>query len=335
MISAGMPLQAWLTAQDAVERDGGLGELVACLAAGCVQLSRVVATGPLRGLADASGVHNVQGEVQLRLDQIADQIVGDALLGCASVAAVVSEERDDVTVSPSSSGRFLVAYDPLDGSSNVAVNLTVGTIFSVTRAPSGVPTAGDFLRPGIEQIAAGYCLYGPSLQLVLTLGDGVVMFTFDPEAGAFCLSRAEVSVPREASEFAINASNQRRWDAPVQRWFEECLAGAEGVRGRDFNMRWIASLVAEVHRLLTRGGVFLYPMDARLRAQGRRGRLRLLVELAPMAMLLEQAGGAASTGTEPLMQVCPGSLHERAPVVLGARDEVARLEGYYREMRVR
>ena len=269
-----------------------------------------------------------QAERQEKLDVLADAIVRECLLRNGHVAALASEELDDIVVG-SPDGPYLVAYDPLDGSSNIDVNITVGTIFSVLRAPDSTPTADHFLRPGSEQLAAGYCLYGPSTQLVLTIGGGVHMFTLDPDIGEFILTRSDVRIEVDAREFAINASNRRRWDPPVQRWFDELLLGCDGPRGTDFNTRWIASLVAEVHRILTRGGVFAYPLDARLRAQGRAGRLRLLYELAPMAMLVEQAGGTASDGHTRLLDLRPTTLHARAPVFLGAAHEVARIVDYH------
>ena len=312
-----------------LEHGQRLGSVILEIAAASRTLSTRIREGALSGLVGRSGSANIQGEEQEKLDVAADLLMHEHLLGSEWIAGVASEERAEPSLAESPDGAFLVAFDPLDGSSNIDVNITVGSIFSILPAPAHSPEERDFLRPGSEQLAAGYCLYGPSTTLVITVGRGVEMFTLDASSGAFIRTRSGVSIPREASEFAINASNRRRWDPPVQRWFDECLAGREGPRARDFNMRWIASLVAEVHRILTRGGVFSYPLDARLRAQGKTGRLRLLYELAPMALLIEQAGGAASTGHQRLLEVVPGELHARAPVFLGAADEVALLEAYH------
>jgi fructose-1,6-bisphosphatase len=228
-------------------------------------------------------------------------------------------------------GEHLLVFDPLDGSSNLDVNVTVGTIFSILRRPPGGGEAGEaaFLQPGTRQVCAGYALYGPATMLVLTTGRGAHGFTLDPAAGEFVLTHPDLRVPAETREFAINAANERFWEPPVRRWVEECRAGRAGSRGQDFNMRWVASMVADVHRILVRGGVFLYPRDTK--EPRRAGRLRLLYEASPMAMIVEQAGGLASTGREPLLELVPRSLHERVPVILGSRSEVERLVSYHVE----
>jgi len=308
-----------------------LAPVLASIAAASREIAAALAHGALRGHHGEVGENNVQGEAQQRLDVFADQVMRRHLLESGAVAAVASEEEEGLHLCSEPGRPWLVAYDPLDGSSNIDVNISVGSIFSIRPAPDHAPTIADFLVPGRAQVAAGYVLYGPSTQLVLTLGAGVSVFTLDPDDGIFYATRVDVQVEREAREFAINASNRRRWDDAVRRWFDEVLLGADGPRGRDFNTRWIATLVAEVHRILTRGGVFAYPMDARLREQGKTGRLRLVYELAPMAMLLEQAGAAASNGQRPLMDIVPSDLHARAPAFLGAADEVERLERYHRE----
>ncbi len=306
-----------------------LAPVVEAIAASSQEIATALAHGALRGHHGEVGEENVQGEAQQRLDVIADLAMRRHLLESGVVAAVASEEEEGLHLAEQPGRPWLVAYDPLDGSSNIDVNISVGSIFSIRPAPGHAPTIADFLVPGRAQAAAGYVLYGPSTQLVLTLGDGVHVFTLDPDDGVFYTTRVHVKVEREAREFAINASNRRRWDAPVRRWFDEVLEGAEGPRGRDFNTRWIATLVAEVHRILVRGGVFSYPMDAKLRAQGKAGRLRLVYELAPMALLLEQAGAAASDGQRPLLDIVPDDLHARSPAFLGAADEVERLERYH------
>jgi fructose-1,6-bisphosphatase len=250
-----------------------------------------------------------------------------------ALAGMASEEMEEPYKIPAEHprGRYLLVFDPLDGSSNLDVNVTVGTIFSVLRAPEGVtdPVAADFLQPGTEQVCAGYALYGPAAMIVLTLGTGVHGFTLDPDIGAYILTHPNLSIAPDTHEFAVNASNQRFWEPPVKRYVEECVAGKSGDREKDFNMRWIASMVAEVHRILMRGGLFMYPKDTK--DPKRPGRLRLLYEANPMAMLIEQAGGAASTGRGRILEVRPETLHQRVPVILGSRDEVARLERYHAE----
>jgi fructose-1,6-bisphosphatase I/sedoheptulose-1,7-bisphosphatase len=251
------------------------------------------------------------------------------------LAGMASEELEQPYAIPGRypRGKYLLLFDPLDGSSNIDVNLSVGSIFSVLRAPPeamrGELEEAHFLQPGRQQVAAGYALYGPVTMLILTVGDGVAGFTLDPVLGEFMLTHPQLQVPAETQEFAINASNRRFWEPPVQRYVEECQAGRDGPRGKDFNMRWIASLVAEAHRILMRGGVFLYPRDAR--QHGRRGKLRLLYEANPIGFLIEQAGGRASTGLGPILDVQPASLHQRTGFVFGARAEVERIEQYHRD----
>ena len=225
----------------------------------------------------------------------------------------------------------LLLFKTLDGSSNIDVNVSVGSIFSVLACPEGA--AGDeervFLQPGTRQVCAGYAIYGPTTMLVLTFGRGVHGFTLDREIGEFIHTHPDLRVPEDTHEFAINTSNSRFWEPAVQRYVAECMAGKSGPRGKDFNMRWIASLVAEAHRILMRGGVFLYPRDSR--DSGRQGRLRLLYEANPIGMVIEQAGGRASTGYGPLLELQPESLHQRSGFVFGARNEVERIEQYHRD----
>ena len=244
---------------------------------------------------------------------------------------MVSEELEQPYRLPSqhARGEYLLAFDPLDGSSNIDVNVAVGSIFSVLRAPTpGTdPQDSDFLQPGTEQVAAGYAIYGPSTMLVLSLGDGTHAFTLEPVLGEWVLSHPRLRIPSATREFAINASNSRFWEPAVKRYVDECMAGQAGPRGSDFNMRWIASLVAETHRILMRGGVFMYPRDTK--DPSRPGRLRLLYEANPISMLIEQAGGRASTGRRRLLEVQPQSLHERIGLVFGSADEVARIEAYH------
>ncbi len=292
-----------------------------------------VSKGALAGVLGEAGTDNVQGEAQKKLDVIANEILLLANEWGGHLAAMASEEVETVHQIPFDypKGGYLLLFDPLDGSSNIDVNISVGTIFSVLRNPPGEgdPTEQSFLQPGREQVAAGYAVYGPSTQLVLTVGNGVHAFTLDREMGSFIYTHPFMTVPEETQEFAINASNARHWEAPVKRYIAELQEGKDGPRERDFNMRWVASMVADVHRVLTRGGIFMYPLDEKCRAQG--GKLRLMYEANPMAMLVEQAGGAATTGRERILDVIPSRLHQRIPVVLGSKSEVDRVTRYHRE----
>ncbi|WP_300007501.1 class 1 fructose-bisphosphatase [Pseudonocardia sp.] len=310
---------------------GELNGLILDVALACKAISKRVAYGALGGVLGAETTTNVQGERQRKLDVIANELFLRVNEWGGLVAGMVSEELDDPHPIPPQypRGKYLLVFDPLDGSSNIDVNVSVGSIFSVLRAPHpGVDaTAPDFLQPGSEQVCAGYAIYGPSTVLVLTVGTGVHGFTLDPELGEFLLTHRDLRIPESASEFAINASNRRFWEPPVRRYVDECLAGRSGPRGKDYNMRWVASAVAELHRILTRGGVFLYPRDTKEPA--RAGRLRLLYEASPVALLVEQAGGRASTGHRRVLDVVPEHLHQRIPLVFGARDEVERIEDHY------
>jgi fructose-1,6-bisphosphatase len=296
-------------------------------------ISMSVGKGPLLGLLGNAGGSNVQGEEQKKLDVVSNEILLRYCEWGGHLCGMASEELDDVYQIPAQypRGKYLLVFDPLDGSSNIDVNISVGTIFSILRAPEGVsePTAADFLQPGTAQVCAGYAIYGPSTMLVLTFGQGVHGFTLDRDAGEFILTHPRLAIPAQTREFAINASNERFWEPPVKRYVSECLAGKAGPRGADFNMRWIASLVAEVHRILMRGGLFMYPKDTKDPAKP--GRLRLLYEANPMAMIVEQAGGAASTGRGRILELRPESLHQRVPVILGTRAEVERIALYHGE----
>lgn len=244
-----------------------------------------------------------------------------------TLAAMVSEEMDEIYPIPAHfpRGRYILLIDPLDGSSNIDVNISVGSIFSVLKLPDGNDTVSyeTVLHPGTAQVCAGYALYGPSTMLVLSWGRGVHGFTLDGAIGEFRLTHPDIRLPDETSEFAINASRAKHWEPPVQRYVSECVAGKDGPRGRDFNMRWVASMVAEVHRILMRGGVFLYPMDTTLREAG--GKLRLLYEANPMSFIIEQAHGLATTGKGRILEINPVSPHQRVPVILGSSAEVQRI----------
>jgi fructose-1,6-bisphosphatase I len=274
---------------------------------------------------------NVQGEDQKLLDVLSNETIIAHCERGGQLCGMVSEEMEDIYQIPNwySRGRYLLVFDPLDGSSNIDVNMTVGTIFSILRAPGGVthPTLDNFLQPGTEQVAAGYALYGPTSMMVMTLGEGVHGFTLYREIPAFILTHRDLRISETAPEFAINASNERFWEPPVRRYVEECIQGKTGPRGVDFNMRWIASLVAEVHRILIRGGLFMYPRDSKDPLKP--GRLRLMYEANPMAMLVEQAGGAASTGRQRILDIKPEGLHQRIPLILGSKAEVERLVCYH------
>jgi fructose-1,6-bisphosphatase I len=292
-----------------------------------------VSKGALADVLGEAGSDNVQGEAQKKLDVIANDILIQANEWGGHLAAMASEEVEEIRPIPSDypRGGFLLLFDPLDGSSNIDVNISVGTIFSVLKCPEGTapPTEADFMQPGTSQVAAGYSVYGPATQLVLTVGDGVHGFTLDREMGSFIYTHPNMTIPEDTKEYAINASNQRYWEPPVQRYISELQAGKEGPRERDFNMRWVASMVADVHRILTRGGVFMYPMDSKMKAQG--GKLRLMYEANPMAMIVEAAGGAATTGRERILSIQPTKLHQRVPVILGSKNEVERVTRYHNE----
>lgn len=298
----------------------------------CKQISHLVNRGALIGVLGNAESENVQGEVQKKLDIITHDIIVKALDWGGQVSGMASEEIDDLIQIPQQypKGKYLVLFDPLDGSSNIDINLTVGTIFSVLRCREGMePETEDFLRRGAEQVCAGFVLYGPSTMLVLTTGNGVNGFTLDQDIGEFILTHCNMRIPEETSEFAINMSNQRFWEPPVSRYIDECLAGDEGPRGKNFNMRWIASLVADVYRILTRGGVFLYPFD--LRTPDRAGRLRLMYEANPMAFIIEQAGGLCSTGKARILDIKPTNIHQRTPLIFGSKQEVERIVNYYQQ----
>jgi fructose-1,6-bisphosphatase I / sedoheptulose-1,7-bisphosphatase len=312
---------------------GEFNALILQVAQACKAISRAVALGALEGVLGSLDTENVQGETQKTLDVLADRIFQRATHWGGSLAGMVSEENDAPIELPADGtrGKYLLVFDPLDGSSNIDVNVSVGSIFSILRAatPGEYAHPEDFLQPGTRQVAAGYAIYGPSTMLVLTVGNGVVGFTFDPIIGEFFLTHPDLRIPETTREFAINASNSRFWEAPVRRYVDECLAGRSGPRDADFNMRWVASLVAETHRILMRGGVFLYPRDRKDPAKP--GRLRLLYECNPIGMIVEQAGGRASTGERPMLEVQPEGLHQRIGFVFGSREEVERIERYHRE----
>jgi len=306
----------------------GLQDLLLAVVNTCSTLSHEVAQGALIGLLGSAGSGNVQGEVQQKLDIIANDQLIDGVKGCKSLAGLASEEME-LPVPVQGTGDYLLLFDPLDGSSNIDVNVSIGTIFSILKKqdPNAPLQTSDFLLSGRHQVAAGYVVYGPQTTMALTLGDGVVMFTLNKETGEFLLIKDAVTISPSTKEFAINMSNMRHWADPVRRYVEECLAGTTGVRDKDFNMRWIASMVADVHRVLSRGGVFMYPWDKR--DPKKAGKLRLMYEANPMSFLVEQAGGESINGTQTIMDLQPTGLHERVSVMLGSKEEVDRLRQYH------
>jgi fructose-1,6-bisphosphatase I len=314
------------------QRENGLSfescQVIGGVARASRRIAAVVAQGALGNVLGEAGTDNVQGEAQKKLDVISNEIMLAENAWSGHLAAMASEEMTLPWLirEPSRRGPLLLLFDPLDGSSNIDINAPIGTIFSILESPKSADFSSEaaaekaFLQPGARQLAAGYALYGPSTLFVLGTGHGVAIFTLDRASGEFILTRDQVRIPEETREFAINAANQRHWEAPVTRYVAELLAGETGARGKDYNMRWVASMVADVHRILMRGGIFLYPVDARNRNKG--GRLRLLYEANPMAFLVEAAGGAASTGQERILTLSPKTLHQRVPVILGSKSEV-------------
>lgn len=295
-----------------------LGSVLESIVAACSDISGKVRLGALAGVLGMAGTGNIQGEDQKKLDVIANDILIDVLKNNAHVAGLASEE-EDTFVAANENGGYLVLFDPLDGSSNIDVNISVGTIFSVLTKPEGRLNTESFLQKGRDQVAAGYVLYGPQTQLVFTLKHGVFVFTLN-ENNEFVLTKENPQVPASTKEFAINMSNTRHWQAPMQQYINELLAGDTGVRGKNYNMRWVASMVAEIHRILMRGGVFMYPQDKR--DPSKPGKLRLMYEANPMSLILEQAGAAASNALENMLDIIPTGLHQRVAVVMGSREEV-------------
>lgn len=310
----------------------GLATVILAIAATTQRIAAAVGKGGMIDILGSAGQENVQGEVQKKLDVISNQMMIDGLSATGHLRALASEEMDDLLPLPerseASDEQYLALFDPLDGSTNIDINAPIGTIFSVLKAPMGALSNASFLQAGRQQVTAGYALYGPATQFVLSTGKGVQAFTLSRENGEYVLT-AELTISADTGEYAINASNQRFWESPVQRYIAECQAGSTGPRERDFNMRWTGSMVGDVHRVLSRGGVFLYPRDTKQPPKA--GRLRLMYEANPMAMLVEQAGGMATDALTPLLDLVPTGLHQRVPVVLGSRNEVERIVRYHTE----
>ena len=312
---------------------GDFSGLLNAVATAVKIISNQVSRGALAGALGGAGAANAPGEVTKRLNLISHDVMIGETEWTGHLAAMASEEMAGIYPIPATDrrGKYLLLFDPLDGSGNLDAGISVGTIFSILRTPEpgAEPRAEHFLQPGTAQVCAGFALYGPSTMLILTTGDGVDGFTLDRDIGAFVLTHPKLRIPEDCEEFAINASNERFWEPPVRRYIQECLAGRTGARHRDFNMRWIASLVAEMYRILSRGGVFLYPRDTKEPAGP--GGLRLMYECNPISLIVEQAGGAASTGRERVLEIQPTSLQQHAPLILGSRNEVERIERYHRD----
>lgn len=308
--------------------DKDLNALLLAIADCCKAISAKVASGALGGILGAAGTENVQGEDQKKLDVIANNMLLEALAATGLVAGMASEELDTISpVAEHPDAPFLVLFDPLDGSSNIDINVSIGTIFSVLRRPEGALSEASFLQPGRKQAAAGYVVYGPQTQLVYTTGAGVNGYTLDPATRDYVLTNPDMKIPPQTKEFAINMSNQRHWYEPVQRYVAELLAGKEGTREKDFNMRWVAAMVVDVHRIINRGGVFMYPADQR--EPDKPGKLRLMYEANPMSLLVEQAGGMSTNGKLNILDIQPEKLHQRCAVMLGSTEEVERVTGYH------
>ena len=318
--------------QDRGAIPAGVATVLTQIAGACTRISKIVAMGAIADGLGSAGRENVQQEEQKKLDLITNDVLLQTFAHSPIVAGVASEEMETIELSsvPAEATAYLLLFDPLDGSSNIDVNVSVGTIFSVLPSPAAgrEVTEADFLQPGSNQVAAGYAVYGPQSTLVLTVKTGVAGFTLNPDDGLWLLTHESIRIPHEAREFAVNMSNMRHWASPIRRYIEGCLAGKSGHRDKDFNMRWVASMVADVHRVLMRGGVFLYPWDAR--DPTRPGKLRLMYEANPMALLAEQAGGKATDGRHRILEITPSMLHERVAVVLGSAEEVDEVVAHHK-----
>lgn len=311
------------------EHSGALKAILDDITIAIKQIAVAIDAGAIAGNMGSLATENVQGEVQKTLDVLTNDIFIEAVQNSGYIAGLVSEEMiDPIQIATQDSTKkmsYLLCVDPLDGSSNVNVNISVGTIFSVLKAKNNQSELSDFLQAGTQQICAGYALYGTSTMFVLTVGNGVNGFTLDKASNAFVLTHPQMQIPQNTTEFAINMSNYRFWQEPVQRYIDECLQGTEGDRDKDFNMRWVASMVAEVHRILVRGGVFMYPSDAKAKS----GKLRLMYEANPMSFIVEQAGGGSTTGLQRVMEVSPTGIHQRVPIMLGSKNEIDRIASYH------
>lgn len=322
---------AYLTLSQFLQQQSGnltpqLAQVIDTIANTCKRIDVLLQKGALAGVLGSAENENVQGEEQKKLDVISNDYLIDALKVHPHVGGLASEELDDFTPAQDN-GEYLVLFDPLDGSSNIDINMCVGTIFSILPAKNAVTQAADFMQAGNQQVAAGYVLYGPSTMMALTVGAGTVFFTYDLDSQEFLLTSQDIQVAADTKEYAINASNQRHWEQPVKRYIDELLAGKTGPREKDFNMRWVACMVGDIHRILCRSGIFMYPYD--LKDPAKAGRLRLMYEANPMSMLMEQAGGASTTGRVRILDIQPNDLHQRVPVIIGSKHEVDLVTSYH------
>ncbi len=308
--------------------DSQLARLLEAVATVSKKINNKVSMGALAGVLGAAGTDNVQGEHQKKLDVLSNEIFVEGVQSIGSLAGMASEEMEHCLPTPSQypRGKYLISFDPLDGSSNIDINAPIGTIFSVTKAPAGEISDDSFLIPGRQQVAAGYVMYAPQTILTFSVGAGVVMFTLNPSTSEYIMTKDDIRIAATTTEFAINMSNMRHWESPLRQYVSDLLAGTTGIRGKNFNMRWVAAMVAEVHRILCRGGIFMYPWDDRI--PQREGKLRLMYEANPMAFLVEQAGGSATNGYDDILDIQPKALHQRVPVILGATKEVQRVSLY-------
>lgn len=312
-----------------IEQD--LHTLILSLSKTCAKISHAVSLGALSGVLGSAETENVQGETQKKLDIIANQLLLEEQQASGTLAGIASEEMDTIHPVPESlqKGAYLLLFDPLDGSSNIDVNVSIGTIFSVLKAPQQSVSEADFLQKGTQQIAAGYVLYGPQTMLILTVGKGVSGFTFNRDDQQWYLTTPEYRIPKDTKEFAINMSNMRHWSPEVRHYIQDCLAGETGPLAKNYNMRWIASMVTDVHRILTRGGIFAYPWDDR--EPSKAGKLRLMYEANPMSFLVEQAGGQSIHNGERILDITPTALHQRVPVILGSFNEIEVIKQYLKK----
>ena len=322
---------SYLTLSQYLQQQNGnltpeLAQVIETIGNTCKDIDQLLQKGALAGVLGSAQHENVQGEEQKKLDVISNDYLINALKVHPHVGGLASEELDEFTPAQEN-GKYLVLFDPLDGSSNIDINMCVGTIFSILPAKNAVTKAEDFMQAGTNQAAAGYVLYGPSTMMALTVGAGVVFFTFDPESKEFLMTSENIQVAADTKEYAINASNQRHWEEPVKRYIDELLAGKTGPREKDFNMRWVACMVGDIHRILCRSGIFMYPYDTK--DPKKAGRLRLMYEANPMSMLMEQAGGASTTGRVRILDIQPTELHQRVPVVIGSKNEVDLVTSYH------
>ena len=305
-----------------------INDVITTLADVGVTISELLRKGALADILGEAGNQNVQGEEQKKLDVLANDLLLDALAKNAHCAGVASEELDDATPA-NDDGSLLVLFDPLDGSSNIDINMAVGTIFSLLPYLRQGHTSknNDFLQAGNQQLAAGYLLYGTSTMLALTIADNVIMFSLDPDTNDYVVIEDNIQIDADTSEYAINSSNYRYWRVPMQNYIDELIAGRTGVRGRDFNTRWVAAMVGDVHRILCRGGLFTYPFDTK--DINKPGKLRLMYEANPMSLLIERAGGAATDATTRILDIEPNDIHQRVPVVLGSKNEVSYIKNLH------